>query len=321
MNRRELLALIAGGCVWATAASTQQPARIGYLALLPGEEATLMKLVLNRLGQLGYREGQNLIVKYLSAEGHPELLPQLAAELVGWHPDVLVTGFGTLTAKAAKAATASIPIVFTTVSDPVGAGLVASLGHPSGNITGLTDQAADIGGKRLQLLQEVVPGGSAYAVLMNPDTPYSALALKEIQAAAEAKRVRVTALEARTVEEVLRQFADIIDGSVAALLVLGNPLTISMQIPDLALRRRLPSIYQFRESVEAGGLMSHRPDRRQMYARAAEYIDKVLKGAKPADLPVEQPTKFELVINLKTAKALSLTVPPSLLARADEIIE
>ena len=196
MNRRELLALIAGGCVWATAASTQQPARIGYLALLPGEDATLMKLVLNRLGQLGYHEGQNLFVEFRSAEGHPELLPQLAAELVGWHPDVLVTGFGTLTAKAAKAATASIPIVFTTVSDPVGAGLVASLGHPGGNVTGLTDQAADIGGKRLQLLQAVVLGGAAYAVLMNPDTPYSALALKEIQAAAEVKRVRIITLEA-----------------------------------------------------------------------------------------------------------------------------
>jgi len=321
MNRRELLALIAGGCVWATAASAQQPARIGYLALLPGEDATLMKLVLNRLAQLGYREGQNLIVEYRSAEGHPELLPQLAAELVGWHPDVLVTGFGTLTAKVAKAATASIPIVFTTVGDPVGAGLVASLGHPGGNVTGLTDQAADIGGKRLQLLQEVVPGGAAYAVLMNPDTPYSTLALKEIQAAAEAKRVRIIALEARTAEEVLRQFADITDGSVAGLLVLGDPLTISMQIPDLALGRRLPSIYQFRESVEAGGLMSYGPDRRQIYARVADYVEKVLKGAKPADLPVEQPTKFELVINLKTAKALGLTVPPILFAQADEVIE
>ena len=228
MKRRDVLALIAGVHMSASAASAQQPAGIAYL---PGEDATLMMLVLNRLGQLGYREGQNFTVEYRSAEGHPELVPQLAAELVGLGPDVLVTGFGTLTAKAAKAVTATIPIVFTTVGDPVGAGLVASLGHPDGNVTGLTDRAADIGGKRLQLLQEVVRAGAAYTVLMNPDTPYSALAFKEIQAAAEAKRVRIIAVEARTVEEVLRRFADITDGSVAGLLVLGDPLTISMRSP------------------------------------------------------------------------------------------
>jgi putative tryptophan/tyrosine transport system substrate-binding protein len=323
MKRRDLLALIVGAAVLATAASAQQPARIGYLALLPGEDATLMKPLLNRLGQLGYRDGHNLTVEYRSAEGHPERLPQLAAELVGSHPDVLVTGFGTLTANAAKAATATIPIVFTTVGDPVGAGLVASLSHPGGNVTGLTDQAADIGGKRLQLLQEVVPGGTAFAVLMNPNTPYSALALKEIQVAAEAKRVRIIAFEARTAEEVLRRFAEIADSGVAGVLVLGDPLMISLrgQIADLAVEHRLPSIYQFRESVEAGGLMSYGPDRRQVYARAAEYVEKVLKGAKPADLPVEQPTKFELVINLKTATALGLSVPPILFAQADEVIE
>jgi putative ABC transport system substrate-binding protein len=323
MKRRDLLALIVGAAVLATAASAQQPARIRYLALLPGEDATLMKPLLNRLGQLGYRDGHNLTVEYRSAEGHPERLPQLAAELVGSHPDVLVTGFGTLTANAAKAATATIPIVFTTVGDPVGAGLVASLSHPGGNVTGLTDQAADIGGKRLQLLQEVVPGGTAFAVLMNPNTPYSALALKEIQVAAEAKRVRIIAFEARTAEEVLRRFAEIADSGVAGVLVLGDPLMISLrgQIADLAVEHRLPSIYQFRESVEAGGLMSYGPDRRQVYARAAEYVEKVLKGAKPADLPVEQPTKFELVINLKTATARGLSVPPILFAQADEVIE
>jgi len=289
-----------------------------------GEDATLMRLVLNRLGQLGYREGQNLAVGYRSAEGHPELLPQLAAELVGWHPDVLVTGFGTLTAKAAKAATATIPIVFTTVGDPVGAGLVANLAHPGGNVTGLTDQATDIGAKRLQLLQEVAPPGAGLAVLMNPDNPYSALALKEIRLAAGARRVRIVAFEqGRTVEEVLRRFAEITDSGAAGLLLIGDPQVISLrgQIADLAVQHRLPSIYQFRESVEAGGLMSYGPDRRQIYARVADYVEKVLKGAKPADLPVEQPTKFELVLNLKTAKALGLTVPPILFAQADEIIE
>ena len=324
MRRRDLVVLIAGALAWTTAASARQPARIGYLALLPGEDTTLMKLVLNRLDQLGYREGQNLAVDYRSAEGHPERLPQLAVELVGLHPDVLVAGFGTLTAKTAKAATSTIPIVFTTVGDPVGAGLVVNLGHPGGNVTGLTDQAADIGGKRLQLLEEVVPGGAAFAVLMNPDNPYSGLALKEVQAAAEAKRVRTVAFEqGRTAEEVLRRFADITDSGAAGLLVIGDPQVISLrgQIADLAVQHRLPSIYQFRESVEAGGLMSYGPDRRQIYARVADYVEKVLKGAKPADLPVEQPTKFELVINMKTAKVLGLTVPPILFAQADEVIE
>jgi putative ABC transport system substrate-binding protein len=248
-------------------------------------------------------------------------LPQLAAELVRSHPDVLVTGFGTLAAEAGKSATVTIPIVFTTAGDPVGAGLVASLGHPDGNVTGLTDQAADTGGKRLQLMREVVPAGAAFAVLMSPDTPYSALALQELQVAAEAKRVRIIAFEARTADEVLRRFADLTDSGVTGLLVQGDPLTISMQVPELALEHRLPSVYQFRESVEAGGLMSYGPDRRQIYARAAEYVEKVLKGAKPADLPVEQPTKFELVVNLKTAKTLGLTVPSILFAQADEVIE
>ena len=156
---------------------------------------------------------------------------------------------------------------------------------------------------------------------MNPDTPYSALALKEIQIAAEAKRLRISALEARTADEVLRRFADITDSSVTGLLVLGDPLTISMRVPDLALEHRLPSVYQFRESVEAGGLMSYGPDRRQIYARAAEYVEKVLNGAKPADLPVEQPTRFELIVNLKTARALGLTVPSNMLDLADEVIE
>jgi putative tryptophan/tyrosine transport system substrate-binding protein len=274
-----------------------------------------------RLGQLGYLEGQVLTVEYRSAEGHPERLPQLAAELVRSHPDVLVTGFGTLAAEAGKSATVTIPIVFTTAGDPVGAGLVASLGHPDGNVTGLTDQAADTGGKRLQLMREVVPAGAAFAVLMSPDTPYSALALQELQVAAEAKRVRIIAFEARTADEVLRRFADLTDSGVTGLLVQGDPLTISMQVPELALEHRLPSVYQFRESVEAGGLMSYGPDRRQIYARAAEYVEKVLKGAKPADLPVEQPTKFELVVNLKTAKTLGLTVPSILFAQADEVIE
>jgi putative ABC transport system substrate-binding protein len=325
LNRRDLLILGSTSIAWPLATRAQQKAMpvIGYLALLPGEDATLMKLLVDRLHELGYREGKNLGVEYRSAEGRPERLPQLAAELVGLRPAVLIAGFGTLAATSAKAATATIPIVFTTVGDPIGAGLVASLARPGGNLTGLTDQAADLGGKRLELLREITPGKANFAVLLNPDTPYAALALNEIRGAAGTRQIGIEVLEARNADEVLQRLAGIGDTSVAGVLVLEDPLTISLRgrIADLAVTHRLPAIFQFRESAQAGGMMSYGPDRRHMYARAAEYVDKVLKGAKPADLPVEQPTKFELVINLKTAKALGLTVPQSLLARADEVIE
>jgi putative ABC transport system substrate-binding protein len=322
MRRREFIALLGGASLTSTIAQARQPYRLGYLALLPGENATLMKLMLDRLRELGYRDAQDLVVEYRSAEGHPERMTVLASELVALQPDILVAGFGTVAAKAAKAATGTIPIVFTTVGDPIGAGLVANLARPGGNITGLTDQAADIGGKRLGLLREAVPGKTSFAVLMNPDTPYSALAFKEIESAAGSS-VSIRALEARTPDEVVQQLAGIENSGIAGLLVLGDPLTIGLgsRIADLALHYRLPSIHQFKESVQAGGLMSYGPDRRHLYGRAAEYVDKLLKGAKPADLPVEQPTTFELVINLKTAKALDLIIPQSLLARADEVIE
>jgi putative ABC transport system substrate-binding protein len=323
VKRREFIVLAAAAAApWSAFADARQPYRLGYLALLPGEDTTLMKLLVDRLHELGYRDAQDLIVDYRSAEGDPQRMPELAAELVALQPDVLVAGFGTIAAKAAKAATGTIPIVFTTVGDPVGAGLTANLRRPGGNVTGLTDQAADIGGKRLQLLREAVPGRADFAVLLNPDTPYSALALKEIEKAA-GQSVTLRVLEARTPDEVLKGLGDIKNAEVAGLLVIGDPLTIGLgpRIADLAVQRRLPSIYQFRETVEAGGLMSYGPDRRHMYARPAEYVDKVLKGTKPADIPVEQPTKFEFVINLKTAKALGLTVPQSLLQRADEVIE
>ena len=260
---------------------------------------------------------------YRSAEGHPERLPQLAIELVRANPDVLIAGFGTLAAQAAKAATKTIPIVFTNLGDPVGAGLVTSLGRPGGNVTGLTDQARDLQGKRLQLLQELTRGNRVIGVLMNPDTPFTALALKEVKIAAEAAHTPLKVLEARTADEVSGRFEDATKAGAAGLLVLEDPLTYSArrQIADLAAKFRLPTMYGYRDFAEAGGLMSYGTDRRQMYRRAAEYVDRILKGAKPADLPVEQPSKFELVINLKTAKALGLTIPTSMLARADQVIE
>jgi putative ABC transport system substrate-binding protein len=261
--------------------------------------------------------------KYRSAEGHPERLPALAAELLEDKPDILVAGFGTLAAKAAKAATATVPVVFTTVGDPLGAGVVASLARPGGNVTGLTDQARDVQGKRLQLLLELIPGKRDVAVLLNPDTPFSRLALEEAQAAADQAHVHLQVLEARTAEAIVDKIEQGAKAGAAGLLVLEDPLIYSIRgkIAELSARLRLSSIFVYKDSAEAGGLLAYGPDRRHIYRRAAEYVDKILKGAKPADLPVEQPTKFELIINLKTAKALGLEVPTTLLATADEVIE
>lgn len=296
--------------------------RISFLGLTPGEDTTSMKPLLERLHELGYSEGRNMTFEYRSAEGRPERLPPLATELVRARPDVLIAGFGTLTAQAAKVATTTIPIVFTLVGDPVGAGLVASLGRPGGNATGLSG-LTEIGGKQLQLLQELIPGKHLIAVLMNPDTPYTRLALKEINAAAETTRTRVQVFEARTADQVPRQFEAAIAAGAGGLLVIPDPLTYSLrrQISDLAAKVRLPAMYPGRDYAEEGGLMSYGVNRRQIYRRAAEYVDRILKGAKPGDLPVEQPTKFELIINLRTAKELGLTIPRSLLVQADEVIE
>jgi putative tryptophan/tyrosine transport system substrate-binding protein len=255
------------------------------------------------LRELGYTEGKNMTFEYQSAEGHSERLPELAMELVRGRPDVLIAGFGTLTAQAAKAATMTIPIVFTTVGDPVGAGLVASLGRPGGNVTGLSG-LTEVGGKHLQLLQELSPGKEVIAVLMNPETPFTRLALKEIKTAAEANRIRLVILEARTAEQVPRGFQAAVTAASGGLLVLGDQLTYSLrrEIVDLSAKFRLPAVYPSREWVEAGGLVSYGADRGQVYRRAAEYVDKILKGAKPSELVVQQPTNFDLVINLRTAR-------------------
>jgi putative ABC transport system substrate-binding protein len=326
MERRTFLGMIAGGLLATPLAAEGQPAgkvyRVCFLALTPGEDTTSMQPLLERLHELGYGEGKNMAFEYRSAEGHPERLSQMARELVRGRPDVLIAGFGTLAAQAAKAATMTIPIVFTTVGDPVGAGLVASLGRPGGNVTGLSG-VTEILGKHLQLLKELSPGKQVIAVLLNPETPFTRLALKEIKTAAEADRTRLEILEARTADEVPRVLQAAVPAGVGGLLVLGDPLMYSLrrEIADLSVKLRLPTVYPSREWAEAGGLLSYGADRRQLYRRAAEYVDKILKGARPGDLPVEQPTKFELVINLKTAKALGLTIQPSFLQRADQVIE
>ena len=277
---------------------------------------------LQRIRELGYIEGKNLVFEYRSAEGRAERLPQLAADFVRANPDVLVAGFGTLAAQAAKAATTTIPIVFTSVGDPTGAGLVASLNRPGANVTGVTSKASDLVGKRLQILNDLIPGKQIVAVLLNPDTPFSALALQELRTA-NAGRQRIEVFEARNADQVSTGIDAATKAGAAGLITLEDPLTLglSRQIADLATKARLPAIYGNRNFAEAGGLMSYGVDRRQLNRRAADYVEKILKGAKPADLPVEQPTKFELSINLKTAKALGLTIPSNLLALADELIE
>ena len=311
---------------WPLGTYAQQTAksyRVSYLALLPGEDAVLVKPFLQRLQELGYSEGRNLIFEYRSAEGQQERLHQLAANFVRASPDVLVAGFGTLSAQAAKAATATIPVVFTSVGDPLGAGLVASLNRPGANVTGLTSQASDIVGKRLQILEELIPGKQMVAVLLNPDTPFTPLALKELRTAADAGRQRLEVFEARSADQVSASIEAAVKAGAAGLITLEDPLLLGLrrQIAELVAKLRLPAVYGDRSFAEAGGLIAYGVDRRQQNRRAAEYVDRILKGAKPADLPVEQPTRFELVLNLKTAKALGLTVPQTLLASADEVIE
>jgi putative ABC transport system substrate-binding protein len=274
------------------------------------------------LRDLGYVEGQSIVIEYRYAEGRPDRLPVLSAELVRLKGDVLVTA-GRPAIRAAKEATTSIPIVMAISGDAVATGLVASLARPGANLTGLSILAPELTGKRLQLLKETVPKVSRVAVLWNPTNPDSQLNWKAAQAAGQALRVTLQSLEARDANDFEAAFATMKREHADGLFVLGDPLTVGNQvrIADLALKYRLPGICFWRQFVDAGGLMSYGPSFGDMFRRAAVYVDKILKGAKPADLPGEQPTRFELVINLKTAKALALTAPQSVLVRADQVIQ
>jgi putative ABC transport system substrate-binding protein len=275
------------------------------------------------LQELGYRDGSNVILDYRSAEGRVDRLPELAAELVRSGPDTLIGGFGTLAPKALIAATKNIPIVFIGVGDPVGAGIVASLSEPGGNATGLSAQAVDIAPKRLQLLRNLGPGNKIIAVLGNPDTPFTALALQQVKAAAASTGQALVVVEARRADQVSMAIDEAVKSGAASLMVLEDPVLIGAEQETVAsiAKVHLPAIYGLRDYAETGGLMSYGPDLHQMTQRAAEYVNKILKGARPASLPVEQPTKFELVINLKTAKTLGLEIPASLLSLADDVIE
>jgi putative tryptophan/tyrosine transport system substrate-binding protein len=319
--------LAGAGLVGVAPQSAAQKARsvtIAYLALLPAEDRmNFTVMFMRRLDELGYVEGRNLRFIYRSAEGRPERLPDLASELVRMNPDVLVTGFGTVAAKAAKAAAGTIPVVFMAVGDPVGAGVVESLGRPGGNVTGLSDLAAHLQGHRLQLLRELAPAAALFAVVLNPGTPYTGLAYKELESAANAANVQLRPLEVHVPEEVTLQIEAGKAAGAGGMVVLEDPLTFSQRsdIAALASRLRLPAVYGYREFVEAGGLISYGTDHGAQWRRGAEIVVMVLKGAKPADIPIEQPTKFELVVNLKTAKELGLSLPPTIMIRADDFIE
>jgi putative ABC transport system substrate-binding protein len=306
---------------FAAGAQQRQIPRIGVLSQSAPPDL-LSESLKQGLRDLGWVEGQNVGVEYRYANSKLERLPQLAAELVRLKVDVIVTG-GEPGIRAAREATRTIPIVMALSGDPVATGLVASLARPGGNITGLSLVNLELGGKRLDLLKEAVPKVSRVAVLWNAANPVKALELKSTQVAAGALGVRVTSFEVRAPADFAPAFAAIAKARSNGLIPLVETLTIAhrRQIGELALKNRLPMIAELREFAEAGGLMTYGPNQLDLYRRAATYVDKILKGAKPADLPVEQPTKYEMIINLKTAKALGLTIPQSVLIRADEVIQ
>jgi ABC-type uncharacterized transport system substrate-binding protein len=329
MERRTFLGVIAGGLLAAPLAAEALPAprnaRIGYLATNLATTPHLQDAFRQGLRDLGYVEGRNLVIEYRSAEGKSDRLAVLAAELVALNIDVIVAP-GTPQALAAKQATRTLPIVFATAADPVGSGLVTSLARPGGNVTGLSILAPALVGKRLELLTQALPGVSRVAVLWQPgghDERTDNDILKEAGVAARVLGVRLQFVEARGPADFDRAFPDMTRARAGALTVLTGIMFLNerRRLVDLTAKNRLPAVYGGRDFVDAGGLLSYGPNLDDLYRRAATYVDNILKGAKPGDLPVEQPTKFELVINLKTAKALGLTIPPSLLQRADQVIE
>jgi putative ABC transport system substrate-binding protein len=325
LGRREFITLLGGAAAWPLAARGQQPAskvwRLGILQ--PGAPPEpLVEAIRERLRELGYVEGRNVVLEYRWAEGKLDRLTELATELAASKVDV-ITALSTPAALAARTATRTIPIVFTGVGDPVGAGVVPSLARPGGNATGVSLLATELTGKRLELLREIVPGVARVAMLWNDTNPGMVLRAQETRDAAPRLGVIVQSVGVHDLIDFETAFVGIESWQADALLTLVDPFTREhrKRIVDFAAQHRLPAIYEAREFVEAGGLVSYGPSLLATQRRAAEYIDKIFKGAKPADLPVEQPAKFELLIDLKAAKALNLTIPPSVILRADEVIE
>jgi putative ABC transport system substrate-binding protein len=324
IGRRTFLAALGGAAAaWPLAARAQQPGKlpiIGFLgANTPSVQSQWTAAFVQRLRELGWIEGRNVAIEYRWAEGRFDRSPEIIAEFIRLKVDVIVT-HGTANVVAAKQATSVIPIVFATLPDPVGDKVVASLARPGGNVTGLSNQAPDLAGKRLELLREVIPGLRRLAILANVSTPTAEIG--DVQAAAHTLGLEVAILEIRRAEDIAPAI-EALKGHAEAMYVQSATIFNfnRVRINTLALSARLPTVTGFRPFIDAGGLMSYGPNFPDLFRRAAEYVDKILRGAKPGEIPVEQPTKFELVINLKAAKALGLTVPATILFRADEVIE
>jgi putative ABC transport system substrate-binding protein len=329
MKRREFITLLGGtAATWPFAARAQQPAgrvyRVGYLTIVSREQQLhLIKAFEEGLRSLGYRIGENVVIEYRFADGEMERLPALAADLVRLGVDIIVTANNPPTVAAMKATT-TIPIVMANSADPVSPGLVASLAHPGGNVTGFSlDTGDEIFGKRLQLLTETLPNLSRVGILWNPDFAPNLSRLTSIRDVTQPLGLTLVPVEARGLDALEQAFAAMVRERAQALVALPDPVLFNyrQQIGVMAIRNRLPSTSGAREFAEAGLLLTYGANLRDLFRRSAVFVDKIFKGAKPADLPVEQPTKFELVINLKTAKALGVIMPPTLLARADEVIE
>jgi len=324
MRRRDFLTGIVVSSTVPLTARAQQPGKlptIGFLGASPSIESDRVAAFVQRLRELAWIDGRNLVIEYRWAEGRNERYAEAAAELVRLKVDIIVT-VATPATLAAKQATTVIPIVFGAASDPIRTGLVESLARPGGNVTGLSNQISDTGGKKLEFMREIVPSLRQVAILANVGNPAAVLDMVEAQASARKLGLEVTTSEIRRAEDIAPAF-DALKGHADALYVCTDPLvnTHRIRVNILALAARLPTIHSLREYVEAGGLMSYGPNIPDLLRRAADFVDKILHGARPADIPVEQPTKFDLVINLTTAKALGLTIPESLLARATEVIE
>jgi putative ABC transport system substrate-binding protein len=321
-----LFAIFVTLAAWGAVALAQQQKkvpRIGFLTTLsPSTISDRIEAFRQGLRELGYVEGKNIVIEWRYAEEKLDRLPALVSELVGLKVDVIVTG-GTAATRPAKQATVTIPIVMAFDDDPIGSGFAASLARPGGNITGLSTQASEISGKRLELLREIVPKLSRVAVLGTSTRPGNAQSLREVELAAGALGVKLQYLDVLSPEDIETAFRGASKGRAEAVLTLNSTVLIShrRQVADLAVKSRLPAIYYAPEFVEDGGLVTYGVSITDLFRRAASYVDKILKGAKPADLPVEQPTKFEFVINLKAAKQIGLTIPPNVLARADRVIK
>jgi putative ABC transport system substrate-binding protein len=326
VKRREFIALLGGAAAaWPLGARAQELAKlptIGFLgANTPASQSQWTAAFVQRLRELGWSEGRNIVIAYRWADGRADRSAEIAAEFAQLKVDVIATS-GTPMALAAKRATSTTPIVFATAGDPVGTGLVPSLAHPGGNVTGLSVQQIDLGSKRVELLRELVPDLRRLAVMANVGSPDAVRQLRDVETTVNALGLEFVKCELQRIEDL----ATVIDGLMGraeALYVISDPLLFSHRdrVNVLAMSIRLPTIHSFRDHVETGGLMSYGPNYQAMFRRAADFVDKILRGTKPGDIPVEQPTQFELVINLNTAKVLGIEIPPTLLARADEVIE